>query len=218
MDQELSAAFASLSGQMSDVGRDARSAAELSRDNAREIALIKGDVANIKKHVFGSDPPPPPGAPSRAPGAAPRPTPRRVDLNGGDLAPDEGKPAPIVARVSETEADVDGLHGQVIALNSKFEDLSKQQVQLLDLQKKQMKAQGVSAGGAEEANIPAWRGFLTFVTSREGVKFVLHLATLAGVAYGGFYAAMHGAPPGPWHPPTAPTHELPAPASSESGH
>lgn len=54
MDPELRQAFATLSGQVADVGRDARAAVDLGRANAHAIA-------QLQHAVFGSTPPPPPG-------------------------------------------------------------------------------------------------------------------------------------------------------------
>jgi len=51
MEPELREAFATLSAQMADVGRDARSAAELARETAAKVERLEGEV-------FGSERPP----------------------------------------------------------------------------------------------------------------------------------------------------------------
>lgn len=193
MEPELTQAFSTLSSQISDVGRDARSAANLSKENAFAISTLQGDVSNIKKHVFGSDPPPA-APPSRAPGA-----PSSSASGNGAVAYINGtRPASVVGRVSETEADIDGLHGSVLAVSSETALIKNEVAEIKKAIAAQSKTMGIAplnSAGSEPTNLIR---FWTFLTSREGLNFVVRIATLIGVAYGAAYAAAHGTPPGPW--------------------
>jgi len=102
MDDELRQAFATLSAQISDVGSDARNAAAVAREAKHEtIALsrrfdgIETDVGHLKSAVFGSKPPPAP------------------------------MPVPVVRRITHSEGDIAELAGQVIAVKSQTEELTK---------------------------------------------------------------------------------------------
>jgi ElaB/YqjD/DUF883 family membrane-anchored ribosome-binding protein len=101
MDDELRNAFATLSAQMSDVGSDARKAAEMSRETAHEMVKLsrkvdglEADVGQLKVAVFGSSPPPSPSP-------------------------------PVTKRVSQAEGDLAELSGQIIAVKAINEDQNK---------------------------------------------------------------------------------------------
>lgn len=112
MDDELRQAFATLSAQMSDVGNDARKAAEMSRETAyetvkmgRRLETLESDVGQLKNVVFGSKPPPPMPAPA------------------------------MVKRVSQTEGEMSELAGQIIAVKAdvaSVKAINEQQTAQLD--------------------------------------------------------------------------------------
>jgi hypothetical protein len=99
MDNELREAFSTLSAQMSDIGNDARRAAEQAREAAHEtyklgarISGLETDVGQLKTAVFGSNPP----------------------------------PAPVVAvvkRITHTEGDIAEIAGQVIAVKAELSEV-----------------------------------------------------------------------------------------------
>lgn len=124
MDFELTRAFASLSSQIADVGRDTRTA--LDRVNAidRTTRDTVVRVGRLEKQVFGSDPPP-----------------------GGV---DAGNAPRIVARVSDAEIGLDNVHGMVLAIDGRCEWIEtelKKQSGVMGIGKKGLKWLWSPAGG-----------------------------------------------------------------------
>lgn len=100
MDLELTKAFASLSAQIAEVGRDAKAAVDLTRASDRLNRDTAARVVRLEKQVFGSDPPP----------------------RGTDAAT-----APrIVARVSDAEIGLDKVHGMVLAIDGRCERIESE--------------------------------------------------------------------------------------------
>lgn len=89
MESELREAFATLSAQMADIGRDAKAAAELARETAHKVERLEGAV-------FGSKPPPP----------------LKPEMNGtrpsvvGRVSNAEGDVAELTGRVLAVEAEL----------------------------------------------------------------------------------------------------------------
>lgn len=98
MDAEFRDAFAKLSSQIADVGRDAKQAVNLSKETAHEVSLIKSSVAQLNKAVFGS-PDPPSGA--------------------GEIS------TPLVKKVSSSDLEVDSVKAQLIVLNGEIDSVKK---------------------------------------------------------------------------------------------
>jgi hypothetical protein len=99
MDDDIRRAFASLSGQLSEISRDGKQATDLARESLKvsnelsaEFKGIKDDVASLKTAVFGSTPPAPPAK--------------------GDQ--------PLVQKVSSSGLEVAALQGQLIAVTSEL--------------------------------------------------------------------------------------------------
>lgn len=162
MDAELTQAFATLSHQLADVGRDARRAVELSQESAHESRLAAHEaraafevardtahrVERLEAQVFGSTPPAPPNASAKPPIAPPR----------------------IVKRVSETEMGLDKVHGMVLAIDGRCGRIE-------DELAAQSRVMGVGLKGLKWATSPAGRLAL------------VRLATLVGALYAAFHAA-----------------------------
>ncbi len=152
MDGEFRQAFALLSGQIADVGRDAREGANLAKDalavaRRAEAAANKANerAERVELHVFGGPPPPPP-APSGS--------------------------TPLVARASRSEEGQDELKGQFIKLDSFVRS---------ELEK-QSKAMGIGVGLSKFFRTAAGRDFairvLTLVLAALGAgKAVLASST-----------------------------------------
>lgn len=60
MDDELRKAFATLSAQMSTIAADVSAGNSLQRQTIAEVKQQGVRIEKLEKHVFGSDPPPPP--------------------------------------------------------------------------------------------------------------------------------------------------------------
>lgn len=123
MDDDTRQAFASMMAAVSTVDANVRASSALQTENAREfragIAAINGrvdevvgDVKNIKRHVFGSDPPPSPPA------------------HGGA----------IVRQVSENDAELDAHSGRLLAVEVKVDTLTKMQEEQLEMLRTIVKA------------------------------------------------------------------------------
>jgi hypothetical protein len=98
MEDDLRNAFATLSAQISTVNTDLRAntalTAELSRsvaDARAEVRHVAGRVGVIEKHVFGSDPPPPPAEPII----------RQVSEHDGDIATATGRILAVESKVDQ---------------------------------------------------------------------------------------------------------------------
>ena len=112
--------------------------------SASTLADLGADVRRLQRDVYGSGPPAPPGA------------------------------APLVARTSSHESEIDALAGQVIVL-------SGQLAEVLAMTKAQNRALGIEAGDASIG-----RRISRYLASREGRNLVLRLVTVAGVAWAAF--------------------------------
>lgn len=101
MDNELREAFATLSGQLSDIATEARAAHAIGKLNAHELA-------SLKSYVYGSSPPPPP-----PPGAPPPP-------------PLDEQVTKATARASSASLDVEELRGHLLRVESTVERIETQ--------------------------------------------------------------------------------------------
>jgi hypothetical protein len=102
VDDDLRNAFATLSAQISTVNTDLRANTALTAELTRSVADVRaeqhaqaGRIGVIEKHVFGSDPPPPPAE------------------------------EPIVKQVSEHDGDIATVTGRVLAVESKVDSLTQ---------------------------------------------------------------------------------------------
>lgn len=128
----------------------------------------------------------------------------------------------------------DAHEGRLIAIEQQLEeakardeDKKRRDEELLALQKKQMKVQGVALPPDPDANPDEVKTFMTrlargtasfaeFIASREGAKFIMHLVTAGTALYIAGYAAFHGAPPVPWGPQVSVSVQTPQPLPSAS--
>jgi hypothetical protein len=151
--------------QVSEAATEARRAREASEHASRDVvrlalghdvltksvAVLSQDVVVLKREVFGSNPPP----------AAPTP------------------PAPVVVRVSQTEAEHDALRGVVLAMDARLSNVES-------LNQKQSEAMGIDKTGRD------------FLGTDAGRAFVLRMVTLLAASLGTIatiISLLRGAPP-----------------------
>jgi hypothetical protein len=104
MDAEFREAFAKISSQLSDVGRDAKQAVTLTKEMSHDLTKVKSDVKAINgnvivlnKAVFGTDNPP-------------------------TIPPNDGA---LVRKVSNSDLEVDSVKANLIILSSEVDSIKK---------------------------------------------------------------------------------------------
>lgn len=124
MDDDLRNAFATLSAQISTVNTDLRANTALTAELTRSVADVRteqkdqaGRIGVIEKHVFGSDPPPPPT----------RPMSESLTEQGGELAEVKGQLLAVQSELAKQSKkmgiDVQGFWA--IIHSTKLQDVAK---------------------------------------------------------------------------------------------
>ncbi len=117
MDDELRKHFADLMATMEGVASDARAAASTSRETAATVRKLDSRVIVLEKHVFGSDPPPPPT----------RPMAESLTEHDGDIAQLAGQLIAVRAELSEQSRKMNiGATGiKALIHNTTLQDVAK---------------------------------------------------------------------------------------------
>lgn len=172
--------------------------------NGRQMTHLTRVVSSLWRDTHGSEPPPPPPHDDAAMSFVEAANPSSdiagshsttKDLVAGELA---GRLDPQVQKISEHDASIAGVQGQLITVSATANQALKNSEELLALQKEQM---GKKEPGDERGVFTRLvDGLVWVVKEREGQKFALML--LAGItslvtALGTTYALMTGRLPMP---------------------